>query len=290
MSDLVVFTKEAQRRDIGDFEVNRVLPSIKRKMVGPFIFVDHMGPVKFNDSQGIDVRPHPHIGLATITFLFEGQFLHEDSLASKQEINPGDVNWMVAGKGIVHSERTPQHMRKNDNGLHGIQTWVCLPKEHEQTQPMFQHFKKDAIPNFTLNGVVFDLIAGEAFGHQSPVKTFSPMFYLNCKMDQGSDIELTSDMGQRAIYVVDGVIDVDNQSFEKETMVVFKDDEDISLSSAEGAHLMLFGGQKLTEDRIIWWNFVATSQELIEEAKIKWKNQEFGKIEGDDEFIPLPEK
>lgn len=285
--DLII---SPRKRDIGSFEVRRALPYAKRRTVGPFIFFDHMGPAKFAAGEGIDVRPHPHIGLATVTFLFDGEIHHRDSLGFHQPIQPGDVNWMTAGRGIVHSERTGPEVRAAGHTLHGIQTWIALPKEHEETEPAFYHHPKDTLPIIERDGASLSLIAGNAYGETSPVKVFSPMFYLGGSLDAGADFAITDEHEERSIYVVDGTVTIDGQTLEEGQMAVLHPGKDANVQTKASARIMLAGGAPLDGKRLIWWNLVASDQSLIDRAKQEWKNGDFAKVRDDEEeYIPLPE-
>jgi redox-sensitive bicupin YhaK (pirin superfamily) len=286
--DLVI---RPRARDIGSFSVRRSLPAPRRRLVGPFIFFDHMGPVDFEPGQGIDVRPHPHIGLATVTYLFEGEILHRDSLGVVQPIRPGAVNWMIAGRGIVHSERTDPGIRATARRMHGIQTWVALPTEHEQHEPDFAHHPADTLPEISHPGVTMRLIVGTAFGEQSPVKTLSPIFYIAAEAEAGAAIDLPEEHVEKAIYVVSGEIEVAGERFEEGAMVVLADGSNPTVRATAATRAMLLGGAPIDGDRQIWWNFVASSDALMEQAKADWKEGRFPVIPDDaDEFIPLPGK
>ncbi len=276
-------------RDLGSFEVARVLPYAKRRMVGPFIFFDRMGPNTFKPGEGIDVRPHPHIGLATVTYLFEGEIMHRDSLGYEQPIRPGDVNWMSAGRGIVHSERTRDEIRDTEREMFGIQSWVALPKDREDSDPHFSHHPADTLPEVESNGVHMRMIAGTAYGMDSPVETASPMFYIDANLSPGASLDMTEDHPERAVYIVQGNVEIDGQVYGENSMLVLAEDASVTLDAADTARVMLLGGDPMDGERLIWWNFVASSQARIDKAKDDWKNGRFDGIEGDDEFIPLPE-
>ncbi len=276
-------------KDLGDFAVRRLLPAFPMKMIGPFIFFDHMGPADFAPGSGIDVRPHPHIGLATVTYLFKGNIVHRDSLGSVQQISPGDVNWMTAGHGIVHSERTPAEDRTRGQRLHGIQTWIALPKAHEKTEPSFTHLPKASLPLIVRPGVQMRLLAGSAFGQRAPTPTFSDMFYLAVEMDAGSSFEFPAEYAQRAAYVVEGDVTIGGGAAVPYHMAVFAGDSTLEFRAATSARLMLLGGTPMDGDRIIWWNLVASSPELIDAAKARWRAQEFPRVPDETEFIPLPD-
>jgi len=287
---------EPRRRDLGGFAVGRVLPYARRRMVGPFIFFDEMGPATFGPGDGVDVRPHPHIGLATVTYMFEGELRHRDSLGFDQVIRPGDVNWMTAGRGIAHSERTDDAPRRDGQRMHGIQTWVALPEAAAETEPAFHHHPKDTLPFLERDGARLRLIAGAAYGETSPVETFSPIFYLAAQADAGARLALPDDYPERAIYVVDGAVEVEGVSHEGGRMLVFGEDAAPVVDVTAPSRLMLLGGAPLGE-RLIWWNFVASSKERLETAKRDWaasaqagfRDTAFALPPGEAEFIPLPE-
>ena len=276
-------------RDLGDFEVRRALPSQQRQMVGPFIFFDQFGPVLMKAGQGMDVRPHPHIGLSTVTWLFDGVIQHRDSLGFDQPIKPGELNWMTAGKGIVHSERTPALERLQDRKVYGIQSWVALPKQYEMTKPSFEHVADADLPVIADGKVHVRVIAGSMFGSQSPVKTHSDLFYADVKLQPGGRLALPTEHVERAIYIVEGTIDVSGERHESGRLVVFHPRDPIVIATDTGARFMMLGGEPMDGPRYIWWNFVASSRERIEAAKEDWKQARFNIIPGDEkEFIPLP--
>jgi redox-sensitive bicupin YhaK (pirin superfamily) len=278
-------------RDLGDgFSVRRALPSAHRRMVGPFIFFDQMGEAVFNSGEGLDVRPHPHIGLATVTYLLEGEILHRDSVGSVQSIRPGEVNWMTAGSGIVHSERTSDENRAKGGKLFGLQTWVALPTQYEETDAGFSHHKAHEIPTIEDAGTRLTLIAGSSDGLVSPVKTYSDMVYADIALQDGARYQLKAEHVERAIYVVAGEIEVIGQTggFATGELVVFKPGAEIVLRARGGARLMLLGGEPLPEKRNIYWNFVSSSADRIEQAKADWQAQRFAKVPDESEFIPLP--
>ena len=290
MSSSIKAVLKPHQRDIGNLYVRRVLPAMAARLVGPFIFFDHMGPATLAPGSGVDVRPHPHIGLATVTYLFDGALMHRDSIGSAQEIVPGDVNWMTAGRGIVHSERTPDAARQTGLTMHGIQTWVALPLEHEDSEPSFFHHAADTLPNIERNGVSMRVIAGTAFGTSSPVATFSGTLYVAAEFTPGSAIALDAEHEERGVYLVDGDLSIDGTPLEQYTMAVLTPGETVTLASTNGARVMLLGGEKLAGERFIEWNFVASSREKIEAAKVAWTRQEMGHVPGETEWIPLPEK
>jgi len=282
-------------RDLGGFSVRRALPAPKRQMVGPFIFFDEFGPVEFLTGQGIDVRPHPHIGLATVTYLFRGEFQHRDSLGSDQLIHPGEVNWMIAGEGITHSERTGAETRKKPSSLFGIQTWVALPESAEDGTAAFEHRGREALPFFEDGGLKARLILGNAWGAKAPVQVFTETFYIDAELAPGAVMPLPDEHEDRGIYVVSGSVEIAGERFESGRMMVFRPGDRLGVKAGdEGARLMLLGGETLGGPRYIWWNFVASSKERIEAAKEAWRAGDFahGRFRlppGDDtEFIPAP--
>ncbi len=277
-------------KDLGGFEVQRLLPSIEAQMVGPFIFFDHFGPASFLPGQGVDVRPHPHIGLATVTYLLEGAMMHRDSLGSVQRIEPGDVNWMTAGAGIVHSERTSPEDRASGQRLHGLQTWVALPKAHEQGEPSFAHYASASLPKITLPGVTMRLIAGTAFGQRSPASTFSPMFYVAADMEAGSALDLYPEHEQRGVYAIEGELVIAGEALPVHHMAVLQPWSTVRIEARSRVVMVLLGGSKLDGERLIWWNFVASSKELIASAGARWRERKFAPVPDESEFIPLPEK
>ena len=284
-------------RDLGGFEVRRALPAPARQMVGPFIFFDQMGPAEFITDGGIDVRPHPHIGLGTVTYLYQGEFEHRDSLGTHQMIYPGEVNWMVAGRGVTHSERTSADTRATRHKLFGIQTWIALPEDREEMAPDFEHHKKEALPEITDGGVTAKLILGHAYGAQSPVTMQSETFYLDVVLAPGAIFPLPDDHEDRGLYVTEGSVEIAGDTHEAGRMMVFRPGDPIAVRAGpQGARLMALGGATMNEGRFIWWNFVASSRERIEEAKAAWKaadwqNGPFTLPPGDsDEFIPITEE
>lgn len=281
---------KAHVKDIDGLAVRRLLPAAAQKTVGPFIFFDHMGPAQFRPGEGLDVRPHPHIGLATVTYLFDGAIMHRDSLGCEQRITPGDVNWMTAGHGIVHSERSPDHERGRARGLHGIQTWIALPRAHERTEPEFVHHPKATLPLLQWPEVELRLIAGSGWGERSPVKTFSPMFYGAVTARGPARFELPAEHEERAIYLIDGEATAGGAPLAQHTVTVFEPGAALDIATDGPARLMVFGGAALDGERFIHWNFVASSRELIEEARTRWREQRFPRVPDETEFIPLPER
>jgi redox-sensitive bicupin YhaK (pirin superfamily) len=279
-------------RDLGDgFEVRRALPSVRRRMVGPFIFFDQMGPAVFRSGHGLDVRPHPHIGLATVTYLFEGEILHRDSLGTVQSIRPGAVNWMVAGRGIAHSERTPPEVRAQGGRLFGIQIWVAVPKQYEETAPSFAHTPAEALPVLEDGGARVRLIAGSLYGARSPVATLSELFYADAVLAAGARLPLTSAHEERAVYVAEGAVECGGATYATGQLLVLRPGAEVTVAatSPAGARVLFFGGEPMDGPRHIWWNFVSSSKERIEQAKADWKAGRVGQVPGETEFIPLPE-
>jgi redox-sensitive bicupin YhaK (pirin superfamily) len=280
---------EARQRDLGGFGVRRTLPSGGRRMVGPFIFFDHMGPTELPPGQGVDVRPHPHIALATVTYLFAGEMVHRDSLGSHQPIRPGDVNWMLAGRGIVHSERTGDEVRRRGGPLHGIQSWVALPRAAEENAPFFDHHPAATIPQVERPGAALHVVAGTAYGARSPVRVSSPTLYVAATLEAGATLPLPDEHPERALYLVEGELAVGARRFGSGAMVVLNAGT-VEVRALAAARLIIIGGAPLDGQRHIWWNFVASSPERIERAKADWREGRFGVVPGDEhELIPLPE-
>jgi redox-sensitive bicupin YhaK (pirin superfamily) len=278
----------SRQRDLGGFVVRRVLPAASRQMVGPFIFFDHLGPTQFAPGYGIDVRPHPHIALATVTYLFSGSLQHRDSLGTVQEIRPGDVNWMSAGHGIAHSERTPQAARASGERVHGIQSWVALPDGHEDGEPTFEHYPASTLPTRAADGIELAVIAGEAFGLRSPVATLWPTLYVHAQFAHGATLEVPADHGERAVFVVQGELVVGETPLAEGELAVLEPETIVKLRALGDTRAMLLGGAHFPTPRFIWWNFVASSEERIERAKERWERQQFPSVPGETEFIPLP--
>ncbi len=287
MSKSIELVIEPKARDLGGFSVRRVLPSRERRMVGPFIFFDHMGPAEFPPNEGIQVRPHPHIGLATVTYLFEGEIIHRDSLGYVQPIQARAVNLMTAGRGIVHSERAGEDLHTTSR-LHGIQSWMALPTENEECEPDFAHYPADELPEFEHDGVAVRVILGEAYGYCSPVPTQVSTLYLECSMPQGSALSLPTDFDEIAVYVVSGDVHVGGQQVVAGLMAVACPGKAVLLSATADSHVMVIGGANMGE-RHIWWNLVSSSRERIEQAKQDWQNKRFDAVPGEEEFIPLPD-
>lgn len=283
----MAFVIKSARKDLGGFSVSRIIPNINQRSVGPFVFVDHMGPAEFPAGKGINVRPHPHIGLATISYLMEGSMLHRDSLGSIQEIFPGDVNWMTAGKGIVHSERETIETRGKDHVLNGLQCWVALPESKTEMEPSFLHINRAELPYIHKEKILLRLIAGEAYNYTSPVKTYSPMFYLDAITEAGAVVERPCGKSETACYVISGSVKIGDETFEAGQFVMLEDEE--SIETIENSRYFLLGGEKMAKQPILRWNFLAYSEEKIKEAEERWRNGQFPTIPGDDnEFIPLP--
>lgn len=277
-------------KDIGGFEVRRALPTAKRRLVGPFIFFDRMGPAILRAGQAIDVRPHPHIGLSTVTYLFDGKIRHRDSLGTEMVIAPGDVNLMTAGRGIVHSERTPEELRGAPMSISGLQTWLALPDSKEEIAPVFANTSVVQLPEIDAEGVSGRVVIGEFSGLRSPVATASETLYADLRLAAGASVKIPGDAEERAIYTLEGEVSIAGDRFPADRLLVFKPGEEIVVSSERGAHFMLFGGASLGSKRYIWWNFVSSSKERIEQAKEEWKTGRFDIVPGDEEeFIPLPE-
>ena len=274
--------------DLGGFQVRRAVPSIQARSVGPFVFVDHMGPAVFEPGRGIDVRPHPHIGLATVTFLWSGTIHHRDTLGSAQDINPGDVNWMTAGRGIAHSERTPAELREGHQSLHGMQTWVALPKPDEEAMPAFHHHPAATLPQQRRDGAWLRVVAGRGYGEESPVRVFADTLYVAIDLDPGAELALDDSHPERALYVLDGEAQLDGADIPAMHLVVLDPGTRPRLRARTPVKAMLLGGEPLDGPRHLWWNFVSSSKERIEQAKADWQAGRFGSVPGEVESIPLP--
>ena len=276
--------------DLGGFQVRRAVPSVQARSVGPFVFVDHMGPAVFEPGRGIDVRPHPHIGLATVTFLWAGAITHRDTLGSQQDIAAGDVNWMTAGRGIAHSERTPALLREAGQAMHGMQTWVALPLADEETAPSFHHHPAASLPRIERGEALLRIIAGRSYGAESPVRVFADTLCVAIDLAAGATVAIDDQHIERALYVLDGDAQIDGADIPKQHLVVFDRGTRPTLRAKTPLKAILLGGEPLDGPRHLWWNFVSSSKERIEQAKQDWLEGRFGKIAGDDEFIPLPER
>jgi len=288
-SQVIELLIEPLTKDLGEFTVRRALPDKRRQRVGPFIFFDHMGPAEFPSGKGVNVRSHPHIGLATITYLFEGEILHRDSLGYVQAIRPGEINWMTAGKGIVHSEKVSAELLESGQRLHGLQTWVALPLEQEEIEPRFEHYSAEGMPTVHRKGVEIRVVIGSAYGESSPVRVASETLYVEAKLDDDSGLDLPV-AEELAVYVVDGSIDLDGRTITAGVLAVLKNDATATIKAVDGAHVMICGGATLEGERIVWWNFVSSSRERLEQAKRDWRDGRFGEVLGESDFIPLPEK
>ncbi|MER9318209.1 pirin family protein [Mesorhizobium sp. M0659] len=289
-SDQIELMVIPNAKDIGGFQVRRALPTAKRRLVGPFIFFDRMGPAILRAGQAMDVRPHPHIGLSTVTYLFDGNIRHRDSLGTEMVIQPGDVNLMTAGRGIVHSERTPEELRGAPMSVSGLQTWLALPDGKEEVAPVFENTAALLLPEIDAEGVSGRVVIGDFQGLRSPVRADTETLYADLRLAPGASVKIPADAEERAIYTLDGDVSVSGDRFPAERLLVFRPGDEIVVSSERGAHFMLFGGASLGSPRHIWWNFVSSSKERIEEAKQEWKTGRFDIVPGDEEeFIPLPD-
>ncbi|MER8830631.1 pirin family protein [Mesorhizobium sp. M0938] len=289
-SDQIELMVVPNAKDIGGFQVRRALPTARRRLVGPFIFFDRMGPAILRAGQALDVRPHPHIGLSTVTYLFDGKIRHRDSLGTEMVIQPGDVNLMTAGRGIVHSERTPEELRGAPMSVSGLQTWLALPDDKEEVAPIFENTAAIRLPEIDADGISGRVVIGAFSGMRSPVATASDTLYADLRLAPGASVKIPSDAEERAIYTLEGEVSITGDRFPAERLLVFRPGDEIVVSSEGGAHFMLFGGASLGSKRYIWWNFVSSSKERIEQAKEEWKTGRFDIVPGDEEeFIPLPD-
>jgi redox-sensitive bicupin YhaK (pirin superfamily) len=289
-ADLIEHILVPRARDLGGFTVGRVLPSAKRQMVGPFIFLDTFGPGEMLVTEKFDVRPHPHIGLATVTYLNAGRIVHRDSVGSLQEIVPGDVNWMTAGRGIAHSERARPEDIGQTRPVGGFQTWVALPRDHEEASPTFSHHGMDVLPMVGDDGVTVRVIIGALYGERAPVATFSEMFYADVQMEPGARLPIDSEHEERAVFILDGEVEIAGDRFGPQRLLVFRPGDRLAISAVTRASLMLLGGEPMDGPRHIWWNFVSSSKDRIDSAKADWKAGRFDKVFGDErDFIPMPE-
>lgn len=281
---------EERAADIGNFMVGRLLPFKQKRNVGPFVFIDHMGPAKLKDYQNVDVPPHPHIGLSTLTFLFEGAMMHRDSTGVEIEIQPGAVNWMTAGKGVVHSERTPEYLRNTEKNLHGLQIWVALPKELEESEPTFHHIEASQIPSWEEDNFTIKLIAGEAFGKKSPVPVHSKLYFIEIKSKKATTVNIGDYLyGESALYILDGAITDGGNLYNPKQILIAKDAKLCQFEMQENTTVYIFGGEPFEEQRYIFWNFVSSRIDRIEQAKQDWIAQRFPKVSGETDFVPLPD-
>lgn len=281
---------QPKKTDLGGFSVRRALPSGKKRKIGPWVFFDHMGPAAFPPGQGVDVRPHPHINLATVTYLFEGEILHRDSLGNKLVINPGEINLMVAGKGIVHSERQREEVKAENNVLSGLQLWLALPEADEEIDPEFHHYAAEAIPQLDIDGVSVRVLIGNAYGITSPVKTFAETLYVEATLEAGQTLELPDTVEERALYIASGKVKAKESELNEFSFAVLAPRQSVTVTAIETSRIAIIGGEALSQ-RHIWWNFVSSRKERIEQAKTDWKTGKFPKVPGDDiEYIPLPDR
>ncbi len=289
MSNISLIIEE-RAASIGNFMVGRLLPFRQKRAVGPFVFIDHMGPAQLKDYENLDVPPHPHIGLSTLTYLFEGSIMHKDSTGANMEIQPGAVNWMTAGKGVVHSERTPQYLRTSDKSLHGLQIWVALPKSLEETEPSFTHIEAGDIPQWEQNNVSIKLIAGKAFGRQSPVPVHSDLYFIEIKSTTAQKLNIGNDLfGESALYILEGHIKSGNNIYQPKQILIANDTKLCEFEIGAETTVYIFGGTPFPEERFIDWNFVSSSKERLAQAKDDWKQQRFPKVPGEKDFVPYPE-
>ncbi|HNQ28406.1 MAG TPA: pirin family protein [Aquaticitalea sp.] len=290
MSNISLIIEE-RAADIGNFMVGRLLPFRQKRAVGPFVFIDHMGPAQLKDYENLDVPPHPHIGLSTLTYLFEGAIMHRDSIGTEMEIQPGAVNWMTAGKGVVHSERTPHYLRQSEKSLHGLQIWVALPKQLEETQPSFTHIAASEIPQWQNYGLSIKLIAGEAFGRKSPVPVHSALYFIEIKSTSSQKLNIGNDLfGESALYILQGNIRSEGNTYGPKQILIAKDSKLCEFEIGKNTIVYIFGGMPFAEERFINWNFVSSSKERLKQAKEDWINQKFPKVVGETDFVPYPQQ
>jgi len=288
MSNIALIIEE-RAASIGNFMVGRLLPFRQKRSVGPFVFIDHMGPVKLNERENFDILPHPHIGLSTLTYLFSGSIMHRDSIGSEVEIQPGAVNWMTAGKGVVHSERTPEYLRDSEKVMHGLQIWVALPKHLEEIEPSFAQIQANEIPEWEQNKVQIKLIAGEAFGKKSPVPVHSKLYFIELKSVEAQKISIGNELfGESALYILEGSVSSEGNTYEPKQILIAKDSKLCEFEMAANTTVYIFGGEPFPEERFIDWNFVSSSKERLQQAKEDWIHQRFPKINGETEFVPYP--
>lgn len=293
MQSTVGLIIEEKAANIGNFLVGRLLPFREKRAVGPFVFIDHMGPACLKEFENLDVPPHPHIGLSTLTYLFDGAIFHRDSLGNALEIKPGEVNWMTAGRGVRHSERTPEYLRHDDKFLHGFQLWIGLPKDLEETEPTFHHFSKEEIPEWEENGVHFKLIAGKIEDHESPVPVHSPLYFLEIRTSEAKKINIGKKLfGEVGMYVLDGTVKIEDNNYGSKQLLIAKNASLCEFETNGETTLYLFGGEPFPQERFMFWNFVSSDKDKLEKAKVDWHDQNtsvFPKIPGDDlEYVPLP--
>ncbi len=288
MSNIALVFEERAAK-IGNFLVGRLLPFRQKRAVGPFVFIDHMGPVKMSEREQFDILPHPHIGLSTLTYLFEGSIMHRDNIGSEVEIKPGEVNWMTAGSGVVHSERTPEHLRSSEKALHGLQIWVALPKALEDIEPSFTHIPESEIPTWTEQGLQFKLVAGEILDRRSGVPVHSPLFFIEIKAEKDSVVNLGDALfGESALYILEGEVRTEGEVFGAKQILIAEDAKLCSFEIAAHSTVYIFGGEPFPEPRFMDWNFVSSSKEKLQKAKTDWIAQDFPKIQGEDDFVPYP--
>lgn len=284
------FIREEKAANIGNFLVGRLLPFRQKRSIGPFVFIDHMGPASLAEHENLDVGPHPHIGLSTLTYLFEGAIFHRDSIGTAIEIEPGAVNWMTGGKGVVHSERTPERLRTKEHYLHGLQIWVALPRDLEFMEPEFFHIAAEDIPQWKEDGIRYKLIAGEVLGKKSPVPVYSKLYMIEIKVDEDQEIDFRQQLfGESGLYILEGEVEANGDSFGPKQILITLDAHLCKFTMKAGTTVYIFGGEAFPEERYIAWNFVATSKETLEQAKDDWKNKRFPGVPGDDGYVPLPE-
>ncbi|ADR21373.1 hypothetical protein MATR_09980 [Marivirga tractuosa] len=288
MSNISLIIEE-RAADIGNFMVGRLLPFKQKRAVGPFVFIDHMGPAALNDHENLDVPPHPHIGLSTLTYLFEGSIMHKDSIGSEVEIKPGAVNWMTAGKGVVHSERTPEYLRNSDKHLHGLQIWVALPKSLENSDPSFTHIDADKIPQWNEDGLEIKLIAGKAFGKESPVPVHSNLYFIEIKSSKAQKVNIGKDLfGESALYILEGNVKSEGNQYNPKQILIAKDSSLCQFEMDKNSTVYIFGGEPFPEERYINWNFVSSDKEVLRQARQDWIDKKFPKVPGDDGYVPYP--
>jgi redox-sensitive bicupin YhaK (pirin superfamily) len=289
MSNISLIIEE-RAADIGNFMIGRLLPFKQKRAVGPFVFIDHMGPAALNDHENLDVPPHPHIGLSTLTYLFEGSIMHKDSIGTEMEIKPGAVNWMTAGKGVVHSERTPEYLRNSDKRLHGLQIWVALPKNLEDSAPSFTHIDADKIPYWQQDGLNIKLIAGKAFGKESPVPVHSNLYFIEIKSSKAQKVNIGKDLfGESALYILEGNVKSEGNQYDPKHILIAKDSSLCEFEMDQDTTVYIFGGEPFPEDRYINWNFVSSDKEVLRQARQDWIDKKFPNVPGETDFVPYPQ-